>query len=424
MSVRWVLLLFVFVGAAQAETVKAVFKTNPILSSDTSDLKRFTFGLNSEQVSDILRLTNGEVNMGNVFYIERDNSQISVLQDRVGFSGVIYPNVPPPVVVKGFDGDPELAGQWWIDSLHVKEAWPLATGAGVVVADCDAGFYHDESDLNSNMLLDFKYDLSDPVNPDVVNDGPYAYHGTAVSAIIAGVTDGKGTSGIAYNAKIVPLQNFNYDSKDTLDKEEATAACILRAIQTPHVNVIVLENQTANGSSETFIGTRDAVRLAIKSGITVVGAGGNYSVEIIEEKKDDTGSIIVGALAQTEGAAYFTNFGDRLTVGAFGENLHTLYGPNGAFGKFGGTSGATPQVAATVAMMKEVNPLLTPEQMRELLIQTREVNTTNEKAGGKLNVLAAVTAAINTIPDVKAWAGKQFFRQKLTAILNRRETLR
>ncbi|NJL25012.1 MAG: S8 family serine peptidase, partial [Calothrix sp. SM1_5_4] len=111
--------------------------------------------------------------------------------------------------------------------------------------------------------------------------------------------DGVGTNGIAFNSKIVPLQNYNYNEQDDIDKEEATARCVLKAIEIPEVNIIVLENQTATGSSETFSGTRDAVRLAIRSGLIVIGAAGNSGVELKEELKDDTGSIIVGALSKS-----------------------------------------------------------------------------------------------------------------------------
>lgn len=387
----------VFANLAQADQVRFVFKGAQF------GAHQMTFGLNQEQVRNILKVSGDRVNLGNVFYVEGDSSQLAEFKSKPGFSGMIRKDVPPPVqVVVGrpgsytqVTGDVEFTDQWWVRDLGVKNAWTMASGAGVTIADCDAGFYHDESDLHDNFLLDYRYDLSNTDDPNTVNDGPYAYHGTAVTSIMAGVMDGKGTNGIAYNAKIVPLQNYNYDATDKLDKEEATAKCILKAIDTPEVDVLVLENQTANGSSETFIGTRDAVRLAMQAGIIVVGAAGNYEQELIEETKDNTGSIIVGALNQDGTSAYWSNYGDRATVAAYGENLHTLYGPNGQYGEFGGTSGATPQVAATVALMKEVNPTLTPDQARQILQDTRDLNDGNRKTGGRLQTDRAVEAAKN-----------------------------
>ncbi|HMN68650.1 MAG TPA: S8 family serine peptidase [Bdellovibrionales bacterium] len=410
MKVFWGLLAFWSAFASAAET-RYVFKG---LSGTPPGLNRMTFGLSNEQVARIRELSEGRVNFGDVYYVDADAGLTFVHQENL--VGTIQPGVPPPVI-EGVTGDPELTNQWWIEKLGVKNAWTMATGWGVTVADCDAGFYHDEPDLRANMLLQHRYDLSDTSEPLVVNDGPYAYHGTAVAAILAGVMNGAGTNGIAYESRLVPLQNYNYDNSDKLDKEEATAACILRAIATPSVDVIVLENQTANGSSETFIGTRDAVRLAHDAGMIVVGAAGNYSVELTEEVKDDTGSIIVGALFRNDNAATWSNFGSRVTVGAYGEDLWTLYGPNGLFGNFGGTSGATPQVAATVALMLEVNPELTPEQTRAILTETRVITTNNQNVGGLLQTDKAVMKAMETAVDTPAFLRKQEFRRKLMGIL-------
>ncbi len=412
--IRVCAVFFAVHGASSFAEVRSIFK------GQNSGLKRMTFGLTPQQTQKIFELTQGQVNFGDVYYVDHVPSKISLLSTQSGYTGTIYPDIPPPAQQKPAPlfGDPEIADQWWIKQLGVPEAWKMASGQGVTIADCDAGYYHDESDLHSNMLIDLRYDLSNKDEPLAVNDGAFTSHGTSVAAIMAGVLDGIGTNGIAYNAKVVPLQNFNYDTSDDLDKEEATAQCVLRAINTPSVNIIVLENQTENGSSETFIGTRDAVRLAIQAGITVVGAGGNYAKELIEERKDDTGSIIVGALKFTDSAQSYSNFGDRVTVGAYGEHLHTLAKPNGQFEDFGGTSGATPQVAATVALMKEVNPMLTPALARTILSETREVSEANRKAGGKLRTDLAVLRARELSGNMMEWSRSWLFREQLTAILS------
>jgi subtilisin family serine protease len=218
---------------------------------------------------------------------------------------------------------------------------------------------------------------------------------------------------MAPDAKLVPLQNYNYSSNDDIDKEEATAACILYALKIPEVKVIVLENQT-HGSSETFVGTREAVRLALKSGVTIVSAGGNSSNELTAEAADDTGSIIVGAVNKNNVTEYFSNYGTRVSVAAFGSNLLTLEGPNGALGMFGGTSGATPQVASAVAMMLEVNPKLTPEQIKDILVKTRITTPENKNVGGLLNLVGALKKAKNTPALVN---DKKKFRKALVSIL-------
>lgn len=412
---------------AQAQTLNTnqrryVFKSRAevILRNTQRTAHPMTFGLSADQVQGISSLTQGQINLGNVSYVDAPADQAQTFSAEPGFSGVIYPDVPPPILNPPavlMDADPELNQEWWIERLHVKESWFFATGQGVTIADCDAGYHHEERDLNANLLLNYAHAFSGVTDPNVVNTGGYVYHGTAVATIMVGVLDGLGTNGIAFNAQLVPFQNYRYDASDLIDKEEATAKCILQAIATPNVQIIVLENQTANGSSETFVGTRDAVRLALLAGITVVGAGGNSAVPLLEEAKDNTGSIIVGALAKTGLPASFSNYGDRLTVGAFGEKLHTLYGPDGKFGDFGGTSGATPQVAATVALMKEVAPMLIPEQVQNILLKTRVINDTNRRVGGQLDTLAAVVEAQRAVFNLQKWMQQWIFHQRLNAIL-------
>jgi len=66
----------------------------------------------------------------------------------------------------------------------VDEAWKLATGKGVTIADCDAGYYVNETEIAENLLMEFAKDLSDKDAPTVVNDGNFVSHGTSVAAIM------------------------------------------------------------------------------------------------------------------------------------------------------------------------------------------------------------------------------------------------
>jgi subtilisin family serine protease len=374
----------------------------------TTGLTELTFGLSRYQIEKIAQVTDGDVDLKNIFmtrpyFFEKANLPGAEPHAR---------HYLPPFRIS--DYDPGIKKGWWQQALNVQEAWKLARGRGVTVADCDAGYYTIESDIAGNILMEFARDLSDRDNPTKIDDGGFVSHGTSVAAILVGIHEGKGVNGIAPEAKFVPLQNYNYSSSlDDRDKEEATAACILEALKIPDVQVIVLENQT-HGSSETFIGTREAVRLALRAGVTIVSAAGNSSNELTAEAADDTGSIIVGAVNRSGFTESFSNWGKRVSIAAYGSELLTLEGPDGKLGMFGGTSGATPQVAAAVALMLEVNPDLTPAQIKEILVATRRTADRNKKVGGLLNLVEAVRRA-NSVAGQRTDDG---FRRRLLSILS------
>lgn len=370
-------------GVYDKAYVKGNFYGNP-------NMTQLHFGLTPEQKDKIAELTEGQIDFRNHFVTKKLSMKL-MTADRVEFHSS---NHLPPFFVSEYD--PQQKDGWWQQAHKVSEAWKMATGKGVTIADCDAGYYVNEPDLKPNLLMDLAKDLADKENPTKIDDGGFVTHGTSVAAIMIGALDGKGVNGIAYDAKLVPFQNYNYSYVlDDVDKEEATAACILEALKIPEVKIIVLENQT-HGSSETFAGTRDAVRLALKAGVTIVSAGGNSTNELKDEAADDTGSIIVGAINRNGKTEYFSNYGSRVSIAAYGSDLLTLSGPDGKLGKFGGTSGATPQVAGAVALMMEVNPDLTPAQVKQILIDTRTTTADNKNVGGLINMVAAISKAKET----------------------------
>lgn len=385
-----------------------------------------SFGLTEEQRELLYTVSNGTVDLRGIYRVALPDGLQDDPRLLPGYLGEVPTPISPiagvPTEARSLSergaADPELEGQWWIESLRVPEAWQVATGRGVTIADCDSGYYTQERDLSRNLVLDQRRDFSDASRPTVVTDGAFVFHGTAVAAIMAGVRDGVGTHGIAFDSKIVPLQNYNYDrALDNSDKEEATARCVLHALRLPSVKVVVVENQTPTGSSETFAGTREAIRLAIQSGITVVSAAGNNTLELATEARYDTGSIIVGAVRRNGRRTIFTNWGSRITVSAYGEGIKTLYGPGGQIETFGGTTAAAAQVGAAVALMLEANPQLTPAQVRSILLATRRFTPDTQAVGGLIDVYAAVLRARQTRADWQAVDQQNRLRAAVQAVL-------
>ena len=100
--------------------------------------------------------------------------------------------------------DPLLAQQWGIFAIGADRVWSTTTGAGVIVAVVDSGSGQ-HPDLAENLLpgRSFFGLVETPDGNDIDASG----HGSHVAGIIASAANnGIGGSGVAPNAKILPIK--------------------------------------------------------------------------------------------------------------------------------------------------------------------------------------------------------------------------
>ena len=122
----------------------------------------------------------------------------------------------------------------------------------------------------------------------------------------------------------------------------------------------------------------------------------------------ETGSILVGATAYDPAVnprAGFSNYGPRIVVSAPGDTDHDLTCGSSSDSDyrngFGGTSGATPKVAATAALMVAVNRDLTQAEIRTILHSTGSA------------IVTAVEKPVGTFLDSEAAVGEARRRKLL-----------
>jgi subtilisin family serine protease len=298
-----------------AEGWHTIVSAEPDLKND-SRWSEYQFGLSEIQRDKLIASTGGQVDFNGIFHRRITTSEAHILNLKSEWQ--LVSKIRPPQIT----GDPNFKDEWWQQRLIVSEAWAHATGVGVTIADCDAGYYLEEPDLTPNLLSEMSDDLADQDNPLKVDDVAFVSHGTSVVAIVSGVLDGAGVNGIAFDSKVIPLQNYNcHWLLDDIEKEEATAMCILKAL-------------------------------------------------------DD---------------------------------------PDGRLESFGGTSGAAPQVAATVALMLEVNPDLSPAQVKSILEVTRIQRDDKLDVGGLVNIVGSLGLTKQTQGQVDP--STKLFRKKMIEIL-------
>ncbi|MHB0979464.1 MAG: S8 family serine peptidase [Thermoleophilia bacterium] len=302
----------------------------------------------------------------------------------------------------------------------VQRAWDIIRGAGrelneVNVGVIDTGLYRDQGEFGSDVTIstgEAGDELGAPQNDDNGNPEPYGGHGTAVAGIIGADPGNGGQTGVAsiLGGKLkMTMTNlwgpvYGTDTVTAPDPNDPTKATYgnttyalggLRALQKQVDDGATIINCSWGAKDPPA----DAVTTAAyrrffekmareKPDVIFVAAAGN-------DGSSQTGSgfypggaplpnmITVGNL-DNDGSKWKssnTNGQDfEVTLGAPGHRVVSGVGPDGTVSnEWGGTSFATPQVTATVAMMRSLNPNLTAAQIKEIITQTAAPGVTDDE---------------------------------------------
>lgn len=326
--------------------------------------------------------------------------------------------------------DPLFSSQWNMQDstaqaggLNLPAAWDISKGDKIVVAVVDTG-YRPHPDLLPNLIpaqggaaKQYGYNfISNPVTarlslpdgvttargPDAIDSGDWvdssdtdcptqvqssSWHGTHVAGTIAAAANGTGITGVAPNAKILPLRVLGKCGGESSDIADAVAwAAGLHIDGLPdNVNKANVINLSLGGTHPCSKTTAAAYQSAIANGAVIVVAAGNESVDAkLSSPANCPGVITVASNSIAGGRASYSNYGATVSVTAPGGGfttsadriLSTL--PTGktvstddtTYGLMAGTSQATPHVAGVIALMMAANPKLTSAQIRSILIRT------------------------------------------------------
>ncbi|HEU0203217.1 MAG TPA: S8 family serine peptidase, partial [Burkholderiaceae bacterium] len=177
-------------------------------------------------------------------------------------------------------------------------------------------------------------------------------------------------------------------------------------------------NLSLGGQGACPSAVRDVIAQVRAAGTIVVAAAGNDGGKPVSTPANCPGAIAVSAIAYVGEIATYSNFGPEVVVTAPGGDLartavtgpdaiwsthaafptnSTVRSPN--YAGMNGTSMATPHVAGVMALMRAVNPDITPAQIDALFADgslTHDVGAAgrdNLFGYGMINALKAVTAA-------------------------------
>jgi len=334
-------------------------------------------------------------------------------------------------------------------AINAVRAWDFskggAAGQGVVVAVLDTGVRTDHPDLANKLVAGYDMvsdttisndgngrdsDPSDPgdwVSASEANTGSFSscpqarssWHGTQVAGIIGAETNnGAGVAGGGWNVRVQPVRVLGkcYGNESDIAAGIQWAAGIsvagVPANPTP-AKVINLSLGGTGSCSRTY---QDAINAAVARGVTVVVAAGNTAGHAVGAPGNCSNVITVGALRHVGTKVGYSDVGPEVTLSAPGGNcvnadnsgpclypILTTYNSgtttpgtstysDGTTHPSVGTSFSAPQVAATAALMLDLQPGLSPAQVKAMLQRSARTFPSSGVAANDLGPIAQCRA--------------------------------
>jgi subtilisin len=275
---------------------------------------------------------------------------------------------------------PDLGGNTWgNDMVKAPEAWAAGyTGQDIVVAVVDSGVDYTHTDLDGNIWTnsgeisgngvdDDQNGFIDDVNGwDFVNSDNDPMddngHGTHVAGTIAAENNSEGISGVAYNAKIMPVKVMGQGGGGSGELAKGIRYAAMNGAK------VINLSWASSFSSDIEAAVQDATKMGA---VVVMGAGNDggsqpdYPAKYAAQR-----GLAVGAVDSNRTFASFSNQAGTYSriqyVVAPGVDVYSTL-PGNTCGSFSGTSMAAPHVAGVVALMLSANPNLTPDQVRQII---------------------------------------------------------
>ena len=355
------------------------------------------------------------------------------------------------VELRSVPNDPQYNQQWQYDNngsnggtpdadIDAPEAWDITTGGitadgdTIVVAIVDDGVNLNHPDLQGNLWKNYAEIPGNGIDDDgngyiddfngwnsEGNNGTITggSHGTPV----AGIVGAKGNNGIG-------VAGVNWDVKLMIIRGSSGNEATVVAAYGYALKMRKLYNQT-NGAEGAFVVATNSsfgvnngnpvnypLWCAMYDSMGVAGiisagatANANLNVDVAGDLPTTCSSdylLSVTNVGRNDNKVAQAGYGaTTIDMGSFGEATYTL--TQSAYGGFGGTSGATPHVAGTAALMYSVpcpefiqfaksDPAAATLQIKEWIMESGDVNASLAGitvSGKRLNAFNAVSEVLN-----------------------------
>ena len=340
--------------------------------------------------------------------------------------------------------DPRYNQQWHYPLIDLDLAWDITVDShpsGAKVAVIDTGSLPLHPDLDGQFVGGYDFISSagssgdgdgidsDPSDPGDGGGSPSSFHGTHVAGTVAAASNnGIGVTGVAWKTatKVMPLRVLGEFGGSTYDVVQAIRyAGGLSNDSGSTIAPVDVINLSLGGSGACSSSEQQAFDEVRSAGVLVAVAAGNDSADAADfSPANCEGVYTVSAVDASRSLAWYSNYGDTIELAAPGGDtsrdsdgdgypdgvLSTLADDSGSaldyeYTFYQGTSMATPHMAGVLALMKSVNPLLTPVHIDVLLASgdlTEDIGAAgrdDQFGWGLINARKAVSAARDTGGD-------------------------
>ena len=329
------------------------------------------------------------------------------LMQKPGIERVDYDRAARPAYEPN---DAMWSEMWHSKTIKADLAWDVTFGSNnVIVGVMDTGVNHAHEDLAANMwtnagevagngldddgngYLDDIYGYDFANNDGAPND--VHGHGTACAGLVAAIQDNTvGVTGVAPRAKIMGLKSAT-DAGWFYDSANIAAYLYGEEMGAKIISCSFFSDRVSQGEM-------DAIDYIWSRGVLPVVAAGNSASIYPYYPGGYENVLCVAATAEDDSRAGFSNFGTWVDVAAPGVALRTTTTGGGYTTGFGGTSGATPQVAGLAALLMGSNPNLTNAQTRSIIEDTATALTWDFSTYGMINCEQAAKVALGLATQV------------------------
>jgi len=294
---------------------------------------------------------------------------------------------------------------WGLHGTHgvkAPDAWDITTGSSNIrVGVLDTGIAS-HPDLNANLTVGYDF-----VNNNTTTTDDTHGHGTHVAGTIGAVGDNNtGVVGVNWDVTLVPLQAAN--SENLIPSTASISAINWSQGKWGTNEQISVINYSVAGYGEYPVSA--SIITAINNFLGLfVWASGNGDEDGIGDDVDtyfpytaynDLSNVIaVGSITsagQKSGFSNYSSSGDYVHIFAPGSSINSTW-RNNQYNTIDGTSMASPHVSGVAALMLSVNPSLTGDYLKQLMIDSAdpiEITTPHgQQTVNRLNAYNAVLLA-------------------------------